>query len=238
MLKKIVFCFCLAGISPVYLIGQGSTEIYNTFDNVVGFENTVLYNGIESLDLQKTINEKNKFLFTTTNYSIGTIVYDGQYFPAVRLKFNVVDDRLLAQIPVNGRYSSFQLITQKIENFSLNGHHFQKLDDPDNNISFKGFYEQIFSGDEVKVFKKYQKSEKKKLDKSYIYYEYSPDDPEYYLKYKGEYYAVNSKSEVIEVFPSLKKEIRQTYRSEKDLRKSNSDAFMILLFNQIVNLQN
>ncbi|MDX1542415.1 MAG: hypothetical protein R3214_00605 [Christiangramia sp.] len=236
MLKKIPFCLILAVILPVYLVGQNNS-IYETFDEIIGLENTVLYNGLESLDLQKTINEKNKFLFTSPNYNSGNIVYNRQFFPDILLKFNVVDDRVLVQIPINDQYSVFELITEKIETFSLNGHYFQKLNDSQEGLVLYGFYEQIFESSELSLFKKYRKKYKKRLDRSYVYYEYTPDDPEYYLKLNGKYHSVNSKMDVIDIFPEIKKEIRQTYRAEKDLRKNDLDSFMKLLFNKIVNLQ-
>lgn len=239
MLKKIAFCLSLSVNLPFCSNGQTEyADIYDSFDSTVGLENTVLFNGIESLDFQKVVEEKNMFWLTSSGFTEGNLVYDGQFFPKILLKFNVFDDRLLVRIPINKGYSSFQLITEKIENFTLKGHHFRNLKVAAGDTDLKGFYEEFLLIKKIEVFKKYRKREKKRLDKGYVFYEYYPDDPEYFLKYNGEYWSVNSKREIIEVFPEFKKEIRQIYRNQKDLRKNNIDAFMKLLFNKIVNHQN
>lgn len=239
MLKKIAFCACLAVKLPFCLNAQeAKASIYETFDKVVGLKNTVVFNGIESLDLQKSINENNMFLYTTSGYTEGSLVYDEQFFPKIRLKFNVVDDHLLVQIPVTGGYSSFQLITSKVESFTLENYHFQKLEFASGIDDLQGFYEQIFMNGEIQVFKKYRKKEKKRLDKEYIYYEYYPDDPDYFLAYRGKYYPIKSKRDIIHIFPEFKKEIKQIYTRERSLHKNDPDAFMKLLSHNITNLQN
>ncbi len=212
-------------------------NLYRAFDTAVGLENTVLFNGIESVDLQKSINDKNMFLFPSGNFIVGDVFYDGQFFPGVQLKFNVVDDRLLVRIPMDGSYSAFQLITEKIERFSMNGHSFRKIKPTSKEDPYKGFYEELVVGEEAVLLKKHRKTEKKRLDKDFIYFEYNPDDSKYILNLKGDNYPVNSRREIIDVFPELKNEIRVTYRKEKSLRKSDPDAFMKLLFSKIINLQ-
>lgn len=211
-------------------------EAYKWLDNITGIENTILFNGIEFIDEERTVNEKNKFLYSSQEFKPGSVTYDGQFFPDIRLKYNVYDDVVLVKLSFKDKISIFQLITSKIDQFSIRENRFINLSNQRNLHGIKGFYQLLGRYPEFSIYKKYRKRPDKKLDRDFLYYEFKDLDPEYYLEYQNEFLSVNSRGELYSIFPEYKQEIKSLYKQKDNMRKSNPDAFMVLLFQNLSNL--
>lgn len=218
----------------IFKIGfsQGSNEIYTSFDETVSLKNTILYNGILYMDDEKTINENNKFIFSPDRFLPGSVIYFGQYFPEVQLRFNAVDDRLLVKIINQEGTSSFELIQDEVQEFNIDGHTFTKAP-ASVKMEREGFFELISTKDDAKIYKKYAKRKKKKLDKGFSYFEFYPETPLYYLILENTSYSLNSFRELRYVFPGSRKEIKEFFKMNKKMKESNPDEFAILLSNKI-----
>ncbi|MGA8853451.1 MAG: hypothetical protein WB492_04660 [Christiangramia sp.] len=218
----------------IFKIGaaQGNNEIYSSFDETVGLKNTILYNGILYMDDEKTINENNKFIFSPNKFLPGSVVYFGQYFPEVQLRFNAYNDRLLVKITDKEGTLSFELIQNEIQEFNINGHFFTKVP-PSVKIERDGFFELIATIDEATILKKYKKRKKRKLTNNYVYFEFYPDTPEYYLIKENNSYSLNSTRDLIDVFPGSRKEIKEIFKMNKKVKETNPDEFAILLGKKI-----
>ncbi|MCM8569915.1 hypothetical protein NE848_11035 [Gramella jeungdoensis] len=218
----------------IFSIGNSQTaeKVYEVFDSRVGLENTVLFNGFQYQDPVKTINDNNKFLFPGNEYSNGEVSYSGHYFFDVKLKFNLVDDRLFIKIAYDSTSAFFQLITEKIDSFIIRDIQFIRLDYSE---EVKGFYQKLFSSKDYSLYKKYRKDSNEKHDKSFFYYEYKFTDPQYVLIYNEKPFQANSRRDVIDIFPDKKSEIKQFYKEQKSLSKRDMDAFMENLLKGIIN---
>lgn len=234
-MNKRVAIFLFLTIFLIQLCKAQNVDVYEYYSEITGIENSVLFNGVQYLDHEKTINEKNKFLFTSPDYNKGSIHYDGQCFPNVLLKFNLVDDRLLIKLPLDGSMVNFELIAEKVSKFSIGDHEFQKIEFSDENLELSGFHEKLFQKQDFQLYKKHLKSKNRELDKDFVYYEYTSIAPDYFIRNGDKFLEVNSRGDFIQAFPELKELIRDQYRSKKDLRKRNMDAFMIQLLENIMN---
>ena len=227
---KVLFFFFF-GIFHIGVIAQNDAA-YLLLDKKIGLDNSMLSNGIESLDREITINTKNKYFVTSQDFNISSITYEDYYYPNVRLKFNVHDDLVLVQIPVQNKYSTFQLITPRIQKFNLLGHKFENIGTQTNN-NYPGFYENLFEGSSIKLLKKYRKSFKRKMDRDYTYYEFEPTDAEYIFEYHDEFYPANNKREILSVFSDQKSEIKTFYREQRSVLRNQPEQFMVQLFKDI-----
>ena len=230
-LRSKVLFVCFFGIFRFGLVAQNDAA-YLLLDKKIGLDNSMLSNGIESLDKEITINTKNKYFTTSQDFNTSSIIYENYYYPNVRLKFNVHDDIVLVQMPVQNKYSTFQLITPRIQQFSLNGHTFENIGQQTNN-DYPGFYENLFQGDSIKLLKKYRKSFKKKMDRDYIYYEFEPTDSEFIFEYEDKFYTADYKRELLSVFPDQKSEIKKFYREYRSVLRNQPEQFMVELFKDI-----
>ncbi|MCB7480434.1 hypothetical protein [Christiangramia sediminis] len=205
---------------------------YLLLDHKIGLENTMLFNGIQNLDQEVTINEKNKFLYTYQDFNVSSIVYENNYYPSVLLKFNVYDDLVLAKIPVSNKFSTFQLITSRIQKFEMNGHKFENIG-IETEKDFEGFYENILETSSLTLFKKHRKKVQRKMERNYVFYEFEPTDSEFIFKYEGEFFSADSKKEINSIFPTQKSEIKKFYREQRSVLRAKPDDFMIQLFKEI-----
>ena len=213
--------------------GQQEDEIYQYYNTIVGIENTGLFNGIEYIDNKAVLNDHNKFFIPASSFTKGWIVYDNQYYPNIKMKYNLVDDRVLVELGDDNRQSTFQLITAKIKEFGLAGHIFFRL--KGNGGVPEGFYEKIYSDGTRFIYKKLRKKEFRRMDKQYLYYEYFQDKPSYfYVNANDEAFSLNSANDFIKIFPEKKKSIRKFYREQKILYKQNLDKFNQMLMTTIV----
>ena len=212
-------------LSPQSVAAQASQEapVYLWFDQVVGNSNTGIYNAVEYVERHRTINEHHKF-FLFEGFLPGTVVYEDQPYFDLEVKYNVFDGLLQVRVPNRGNEALFQLLTEKVERFTIAGHEFV-------NISEKGgFHEILLDNKNMTLLVRYNKSLKKIQDKEFVYYEFLNEDKDYLLDFKGQYYVITSRRDIIDLFPDKKKRIRDFYRDEKSLRKSDYNSFLQKMF--------
>ena len=202
-------------------------KTYFWFDEAVGVTNTNLYNGVQYVEQHRNINENHKF-FLSRDFISGTLYYDGQPYFSQLLKYNVFDEVLI----VNSKESLFQLINNKVDGFEMGGHRFINVK-TGSNSRVQGFYEVLFENEQILVLKEHSRYMNELKDRKFVHYEFKPQNNDYEIKYKNEYHEISSRRDVMKIFSAYKKEIRDIYSSERALRKSNPDEFMIRLFKEI-----
>ncbi|GHA40954.1 hypothetical protein GCM10007103_22890 [Salinimicrobium marinum] len=203
---------------------------YESFDTAIHVQNTGLANGTEYVEQHIVKNNKHKYL-DTPEYRTGTVVYDGQPYYNVDLKYNVYDDLLLVRIPTTGGTAAFELHKEKVNSFEINNSSFISVkENPENKSQF---FEILIDGSHFLLLKKHLKKARKHLDQNFTYFEFEKDSPEYLLSFNGEYYEVNSRRSIRRLFPNQEEQIRDFYRSNSSLQKSDPDTFLTLLFKDL-----
>jgi len=145
-------------LSSLSTFSQDSSKekIYSWYDQQTGIENSTLFRGIEYVETDRMINDKHKF-FETQNFQSGSVIYDGQAYYNLPLKYNVYDDILLINLQLDQRNSIFQLFKDRVDQFQINAKRFRYLQ-AENNSNIIGFYEVINEEGEFKIFKKHLKN--------------------------------------------------------------------------------
>ena len=233
----IVFFFILNSITFLAQTNSNQKNYYNWFDAVVGVENTGIYNGIEYNKKYRTLKGSHEF-YITSQFVSGNIVYDGQPYYDIAMKYDVYNDEIIIKLSNQKAFNIIQLIKEKIASFSINNKQFVRVsNDTDKallNVN-EGFYELLFQDNYLKLYKKHIKSRNERLDKDFFYHIFK-DKKEYYLKYKQQYYKVKSKANFSKIFPEHKKNINAFYKNNKVLRKSDYDMFLNKLSRHIETL--
>lgn len=239
MTNSIKILLAIFFLSSSFSQAQGEArekQIYVKFDNIIGQENTGLLNGVEYIERNRTINEFDKY-FLSSRFQPGSLIYDGQPYFEVQMKYNIWDDLILVKIPFNRGTPVLELHKSKISAFKINGHKFTNIEDQETGMDISGFHEILLENHLFQLLKKHKLKEKTILDKDYSYYEYRSNDPDYILFYQGNYSEINSKRELSEQFPELKREITKFYRSQRSLRKLDKDQFMRNMMREISSLK-
>ena len=228
-LKKIrccfLFVFSLCNIAPAQT--QLTDKQFETYDLLVGAENTNLYNGTEFTDLFLNTDGTYRY-FKGFDYTPGTIVYNGQYYVDVLLKYNVLEDNLLARSDDNLSVFNIQLLPEFVESFTVRGHHFVKIPKTDLPFSGNGYFEVAYLGDALGLYVKRNKKKREKPLKTGIQYSFAESDS-YILKQGSGYNLLGGGRDLRKLFPGKEDEIRKFYKSHKSLEKSNPDKFYINL---------
>jgi hypothetical protein len=201
-----------------------NTEIYSWYDTQTGIQNSKLLRGVEYIEEHRMINENHKF-FESNDFQKGVLVYDGQLYNDVTLKFNIYDDLLLIYLQYEQRNLFFELFSDKVNNFEISDHKFSYIR-AENDSSILGFYEIISEEGDFKIFKKHIKNRTERRDKSLAYFEFYTANPAYVFEYNDEFHDLNKRRDLFSRFPDHKKEIKDFYRDFKKQSRNNPDEFL------------
>ncbi|MEW7291507.1 hypothetical protein [Aquimarina sp. 2304DJ70-9] len=236
MKKNLVF-FLL----PFAVFGQDvdkKSSYYDWFDQVLGREHTGLYNGKQyvDLDINRIHDNKNAF-FLSDKVMNGSVMYDGQTYHNIGMKYNLEKDILLVTLKSGTTVSIIQLIRDKIDEFTIDGYRFIRITDIlEDNTSINGFYEVLVEDSSFSLLKKNKKNRRKNIQAGRLLsYEFASANSYILLMNKKYKKVTTAKADIIKIFPEHKKEIKQFYEAYKRLRKSEPDTFMQRLFKKIVN---
>jgi len=219
---------------------SSSRDYYNWFDNIIGYENTGIYNGILYTEKFRTLNNNNHKFYLTSQFTSGNIIYNGQPYYNIEMKYDIYEDLLIVKLPNHSEYFIIQLINDKIDEFSINNKNFLKISgkyEESFNEAIFGFYEISYQSKHLNLLKKHKKSRKDRIVGNFVYSQFK-DEREYIIIYNDRYYKINSKKYFIKLFPELKKNIDNFYSANKQLLKLDQDTFMIQLIEHISSLIN
>jgi len=214
---------------------NSQNKIYETYDNIVGLDNTGLYNGTEFTDLFLNTDGTYRY-FNSYDYTKGSVTYNGQYYINVSLKYDLLEDNLLTRSDDNLSIFNVKLIPEFIESYSIYNHNFVRLTDTNLGLSANGFFETVYLGNDFDLYIKHTKRKKDKPLKSGIQYKFSEYNF-YVLKNSGNYTIVSSERELRKLLPEKEEEIRSFYKSYKALYKSDPDSFMTKLVKYLDGLE-
>ena len=227
--KKINLTFSLLIFIGFGAFSQTNSEnkIYETYDKIVGLDNTGLYNGTEFTDAFLNTDGSYRY-FKGFDYSKGSVDYNGQKYVNVSLKYDLLEDNLLVRSDDNMSIFNVKLIPEFVNSFSIYNNNFVRLIDTNLNISGSGFFERAYIGNDLNLYIKHTKKKKDKALKSGIQYKFTEVNF-YVLKSNGKYHLVNSAKDIEKILPEKKEQIRGFSKSYNTLYKSNPDSYMAKL---------
>jgi len=230
--KTIVLSLWATIICSGSLISQNMPNepaYYNWFDSKVQRYNTGLFNGIQYTEQYRTINEKHKF-FEKSEFQLGSVVYNGQFYDQTPLKYNLDTDQLLLNIGYNYKFPTLILLKSKVEGFRIGESHFVHIENKSDETEMEGFYQVLVANDSVRLLKKNSKKRFKRIKGSTIYYEFLPEN-NYVIDYGDSYYNIARKKDVIRIWPNKRDFINENYNPA--LRKINEDDFWTSFFSKL-----
>ncbi len=202
---------------------------YNWFDNKVQRFNTGLFNGIQYIEQYRTINEKHKF-FEKSEFQLGSVVYDGQFYDQTPLKYDLDGDQLLLNIGYNYKFPTLILLKSKVERFSIGKNNFVQIESKASETEMVGFYQVLVDHESLKLLKKNSKKRFRRIKGNTVYFEFLPEN-DYVVSYKNSYYSIARKKDVIRIWPNKKDFINENYNPA--LKKIDEDGFWTSFFSKL-----
>jgi hypothetical protein len=222
-------------VSIQHIQGQTNSEtpIHSWYNTSVGKENLDINNGTLYLNYYKTANKTHSYL-NSEQFENGNVVYNNQNYTDFVINYDIFkDDLLLKPNGINDRRSVI-LISKKIESFYFSGKKFVNLNyNQSIKADFiKGFYEENIVSEKIAFYIKHNKEIRKSTTDGKIYDDFKVKN-EFVLKFKNEFYYINSKKNILDIFPELKIQIDNYYLLNANAEESNKTEFMESLFRLI-----
>lgn len=218
------------------IVQAQSNEVYSWFDNQIKIENTALYNGVEFISTHTILNNKHRF-FETDAFQTGDIVYDGQKYYNVPLRYDVYDDQLIVKIGNLQSINEVMLLKEKVTGFRMGLAYFEKLDSKKSGSLFSsGFYQLLTENENFKLYKKNHKKINRRLRDGRVFYEFNELNPEYVVQTKDGFFVLKRMRDLTSRYPNFRNELSGFRLTNKDY-KSN-DRTLIAALNRLNTLIN
>ncbi len=212
--------------------GDGQTVLNDTSFLAVAHNNTIaVYQ--RAIASQSTIVNGRQFkpyaytfikghpYFETNKFSTGTIHYEGNYYDSVQLMYDENSGLLILDAGIR-----LELINERIPEFSISGHRFKRIEtDSLDNALKTGFYEVLYEGKNIELFKKEFKEFKEALSVTEGYQVEILEKRSYYVRKEGKYFRVKNKNAALDLFRQKRGELEKFIKSKKlNFRKDLENA--------------
>ena len=214
---------------------SSNSELYNWFDNVVCRENLDINNGSLYLNLDKTGKGVSRFIKDEV-FLLGSVLYDNHLYENCLLNYDVSLDLLVLKFKSDLNRQGLYLRKDKTFKFEINNQKFVNLSYnkslPDGFEN--GFYEENFKSEEFTFYIKTKKIKSKIIEDDKNLDNFIPSF-EFVIYKEGRFFKINSKRNIIDLFPKQKLKIKFFYENNYKLEKENKQSFYHDLFTNIAN---
>jgi hypothetical protein len=165
--------------------------------------------------------------FISDSFNLGSVVYDGILFDSVYLMYEDMRELLVAR---NNNNYLLQLVNPRVSSFIISGHSFIRLtaDSLYRGIPKTGYYEILYPG-RSQILKKTFKSirEEPSVDENTII-RYIEERDDYYIRIRGSYQRVKSKTELLTLLHDHQKEIQKYIKKNKQNFRRSRENLLIM----------
>ena len=203
--------------------------IFTSFDKTVGINNTKLSYGTVFKEKYRRKLTNNHNYFKNDFFTKGSIIYRGEPFYNIDLKYDIVDDILITKIINHQSQISITPEKNLISEFKLDNHTFVN--------SYKvniGYLELLTLSDDFSILKKHHKTSTENRDRRFVYHTFKKKNEQYYLYYDGQYSSIKTDRDFIKIFPNNKKKIIQFFKENRFLLKNDFAKFAAKLTKQLL----
>lgn len=209
-----------------------SSSQQNAFNNAVELyittigDQSPLYNGPEYFFYDPTI-KGNAYFMDVNSFTAGSVYYDGAYYTAVPMLYDLYDDQVA--VVLYNHYSKFSLVKSKLKSFDFLNHHFVNIeaDTAGSGSSIKpGFYDELYSG-KTTVLVKRSKSIQTSSSGISGPEKYFTPSVDYYIRKNSTYYKVSSQASLLNVFKDKKNELQQYVKTNQIKFRRDPEQAMI-----------
>ena len=187
-------------------------KIASQFYKSIG-EESRLYNGREYLPYDPHIKNNALFPYSAKSWAVGAVNYDGVDYKNVAMMYDVYKDAVV--VLLYNKFSMFTLLSERVQDFSLSGHHFIRLDanqiTNDKSGITIGFYDQLYAG-KTEILAKRKKTLQNSSTAAAAPETFFEESNNYYLKKGNTYYKIGGKGSMLKILKDKKGELQKYFR--------------------------
>lgn len=227
------FLYVLLVLTVIPSVAQDNNkESLEIFDQIIGLENTKLYNGKRYYNLYKSTLGNHNF-FAQPNYQKGHVYYDGQNFTNIDLKYDVFNDKLIYKPNGEKSFLNIELIENKVDSFSFHQNKFINASLIKGHTGMvSGLVEVIYNVPLIKLYAKRKKTVAERIKQNQLTYTFYEADS-YYLSYNNSLYEIDSSKDLRKLFPKLNKAIKKQAKENKKRFHDDTEGLYLHLINYI-----
>jgi len=201
---------CIAFAFNGHSQNSNTNSIVRFFDSKVGTNTLGINNGTIHQNTYKTLDKS--FPYYANHYLLGTVYYDGQLYTDVSLKYDEYANVLIAKMDGTNNTLGINLITEKINFFSLDGKKFVCLRNPEalHSKFLAGFYEEHTVGANLTFYVKHRKIRLETLTTDALWSSFQ-EKKEFVLWFNGAYNRIASRKDLVKLFPDFESKITEYY---------------------------
>jgi hypothetical protein len=219
----------------ILAIGQNnSANIYNTFDKTIQVKNAPFNNGKIHFNPFRSIDKTTRY--RTDDFVAGAIVFDGQQYDNLALKYDLLKDELIVKFDGQGNKMGFSPVKQRIDAFYIDGLKFKNLDLVSHPDFVSGFYEETDAG-HVILYTKHYKDQFTALTNEQVFYTYVLRNA-FVFCHQSTFYKIDNENDAVKAFPQLEAPIAAFFRNNAPLEKTDRTQFMKKLARHLGELLN
>jgi len=192
-----------------------SIEFYTAFSE----DQSRLYNGGDYV-LYMPKDEEHPY-FESDDWTNGSIVFWGELYENVPLLYDLTIDEPITE---QNRGNAIRLAGEKVERFTIFGHHFVRLHQDELNKIAEGFYDRLHDG-KSKVYAKYSKTYQQTLEGLKVIPRFD-ENKKYYLVKDGIFYSVKTKASLLRVLDH-KQEVKNFIRKNHIRLTANHETAIV-----------
>lgn len=207
---------------------------YYWYDQMTENSNVGVFSGDEYVENYRVLNDKHKF-FDGPNFNVGSIVYDGQPYFNLQLKYDLFEDQLLLKHQTPSISPTLILDSHKVSSFEINGHHFKNIQQQIKGSSKPlGFLEISLTNDSLVLYKKHKKRIRTKTNDKTRYYEFKQDNA-YYIFYKDTFFKLKNSTSISTFFPSYITQLKTIESQYRSIKKDDPETYLISVLRDLFN---
>ncbi|MFS4469144.1 hypothetical protein [Maribacter sp. 2210JD10-5] len=213
---------------------KADNNYYIWHDNIVGERNLDIYKG--KVFIPKFVSkEKERQFFQQGNHSKTHIVYDGQSYYNLAIRYDLLNDQVLLYCKTGLWNGWIVLASDKIERLSMDAVPFTHLNDFENSQIKSGFYKEVSTDGKIKLYEKLSKAVRKRIIDRKTYYEFKDSKSLFLIKNNEDYTLIENIRDLIFLFPTFKKQILDNYNKKvHKANESNSFKNSVEQLNQLI----
>ena len=194
------------------------------YDASIG-KNSMLFSGRSYYN--KHAGLKGHQYFKDDYWERGSIIYEGQVFDSIFIKYDIYSDLLLIEhFNINGYPSPIQLYRPKVRSFTLMKYYFIWLEKDTISNLRAGFYNQMYKSHDLEVLIKRRKEIVNANEINSIREEFAVKD-RYYIKKDQMIYRVRKMSSIVKVLEDRKKEVKSFIKKNQYRFRENPDIQLV-----------
>lgn len=229
------FMTCGFILATALVSGQTKASLFETFDKNIQPKNAAYNNGKIHFNTFRSADNTFRY-YKSADYLSGNILYDGQVYGNISLKYDLFADELIIKFEGENNQMGFNVVKAKVDAFYVDGKKFVNLDLVSHPDFISGFYEETDAG-KIKLYTKFAKDKFDVLANDKITYTFN-DRTAFALKNGNDWLPINSQRDVTKAFPMHEKAISDFFRENISLERSDRKQFMKKLATYLVQLLN